>query len=206
MGVSVTITWVTLSRPGRISIARFAPRGTPAGYRVYSPLAPGDWGRADDVSGAGGGAGGGNAGYRLTTPPTLSDRCRVMAADLDQAWIVGVALVRGLLAESGRSGPAAALVEQLIAEGGARMPQARRRHAWERRTRADEARFRLAQVRHALMEPGETSAMLRLVIEAAIGERVPQGAEIELLEEAADRIGVMLAGPGSTKRQRWAGY
>ena len=29
--------------PGRISIARFAPRGTPAGYRVYVPLAPGAW-------------------------------------------------------------------------------------------------------------------------------------------------------------------
>jgi len=29
--------------PGRISIARFAPRGTPAGYKVYKPLAPGPW-------------------------------------------------------------------------------------------------------------------------------------------------------------------
>jgi hypothetical protein len=29
--------------PGRISIARFAPRGTPAGFRVYKPLAPGPW-------------------------------------------------------------------------------------------------------------------------------------------------------------------
>ena len=29
--------------PGRISIARFPPRGTPAGYRVYKALAPGPW-------------------------------------------------------------------------------------------------------------------------------------------------------------------
>ena len=29
--------------PGRISIARYAPRGTPAGFRVYKPLAPGPW-------------------------------------------------------------------------------------------------------------------------------------------------------------------
>jgi hypothetical protein len=31
--------------PGRISIARWAPRNTPVGYRVYRPLAPGDWSR-----------------------------------------------------------------------------------------------------------------------------------------------------------------
>jgi len=29
--------------PGRISIARWAPRGCPAGYRVFTPLAPGKW-------------------------------------------------------------------------------------------------------------------------------------------------------------------
>ena len=29
--------------PGRISIARYAPRNTPAGFRVYKPLAPGPW-------------------------------------------------------------------------------------------------------------------------------------------------------------------
>ena len=29
--------------PGRISIARYAPRGTTAGFRVYKPLAPGPW-------------------------------------------------------------------------------------------------------------------------------------------------------------------
>ncbi len=28
---------------GRVSIARFAPRGTPAGFRVFRKLAPGDW-------------------------------------------------------------------------------------------------------------------------------------------------------------------
>ncbi len=29
--------------PGRVSIARFAPRGTPAGFRVFRKLAPGEW-------------------------------------------------------------------------------------------------------------------------------------------------------------------
>lgn len=29
--------------PGRISIARYAPRGTPAGFRIFSKLAPGKW-------------------------------------------------------------------------------------------------------------------------------------------------------------------
>ncbi len=29
--------------PGRISIARYAPRNTPAGFRVFKPLAPGPW-------------------------------------------------------------------------------------------------------------------------------------------------------------------
>lgn len=29
--------------PGRISIARHAPRGYPKGYRTYSKLAPGEW-------------------------------------------------------------------------------------------------------------------------------------------------------------------
>lgn len=29
--------------PGRISIARQVPRGTPAGYRIYKPLWPGKW-------------------------------------------------------------------------------------------------------------------------------------------------------------------
>ncbi|WP_237929960.1 hypothetical protein [Buttiauxella sp. S19-1] len=28
---------------GRISIARYAPRNTPAGYRTYQKLAPGNW-------------------------------------------------------------------------------------------------------------------------------------------------------------------
>ena len=28
---------------GRISVARFPPRGTPAGFRVYRALAPGPW-------------------------------------------------------------------------------------------------------------------------------------------------------------------
>jgi hypothetical protein len=29
--------------PGRVCIARWAPRGTPAGYRMFAPLAPGPW-------------------------------------------------------------------------------------------------------------------------------------------------------------------
>jgi hypothetical protein len=29
--------------PGRISIARYAPRGTPAGFRIFKALAPGEW-------------------------------------------------------------------------------------------------------------------------------------------------------------------
>ncbi|MEZ4376229.1 MAG: DUF488 family protein [Polyangiaceae bacterium] len=29
--------------PGRISIARYAPRGTPSGYKVVKALAPGAW-------------------------------------------------------------------------------------------------------------------------------------------------------------------
>ncbi|CAG0995748.1 hypothetical protein BURK1_02525 [Burkholderiales bacterium] len=32
--------------PGRISIARFPPRGTPAGFRAYRTLAPGAWFRS----------------------------------------------------------------------------------------------------------------------------------------------------------------
>jgi hypothetical protein len=32
--------------PGRISIARWAPRDCPKGFRVFKPLAPGDWSRA----------------------------------------------------------------------------------------------------------------------------------------------------------------
>jgi hypothetical protein len=38
-----TASFFTYTGPGRISIARFPPRGTPAGYRVYKPLAPGAW-------------------------------------------------------------------------------------------------------------------------------------------------------------------
>jgi hypothetical protein len=38
-----TSSFRTYTGPGRISIARFAPRGHPAGYRVYSKLAPGPW-------------------------------------------------------------------------------------------------------------------------------------------------------------------
>jgi hypothetical protein len=33
----------TYTGPGRISIARWAPRRTPAGYRIYNRLAPGPW-------------------------------------------------------------------------------------------------------------------------------------------------------------------
>ena len=38
-----TASFFTYTGPGRVSIARFAPRRTPAGYRVYKPLAPGPW-------------------------------------------------------------------------------------------------------------------------------------------------------------------
>lgn len=38
-----TASFFTFTGPGRISIARFAPRNTPAGFRVYRALAPGAW-------------------------------------------------------------------------------------------------------------------------------------------------------------------
>jgi len=38
-----TASFYTYTGPGRISIARFAPRNTPAGFRIYKPLAPGSW-------------------------------------------------------------------------------------------------------------------------------------------------------------------
>lgn len=38
-----TASFSTYAGPGRISIARYAPRYTPPGYRVFKPLAPGPW-------------------------------------------------------------------------------------------------------------------------------------------------------------------
>ena len=38
-----TASFFSYTGPGRVSIARFAPRGTPAGFRIYKPLAPGPW-------------------------------------------------------------------------------------------------------------------------------------------------------------------
>jgi hypothetical protein len=38
-----TASFFTYAGPGRISIARFAPRGTPAGFRTFRALAPGPW-------------------------------------------------------------------------------------------------------------------------------------------------------------------
>ena len=38
-----TASFFTYNGPGRISIARIAPRNTPPGYKVFSPLAPGRW-------------------------------------------------------------------------------------------------------------------------------------------------------------------
>jgi hypothetical protein len=35
-----TASFFTYTGPGRVSIARWAPRGTPAGFRVYRPLNP----------------------------------------------------------------------------------------------------------------------------------------------------------------------
>ena len=38
-----TASFFEYSGPGRVSIARFPPRGTLAGFRVYRALAPGPW-------------------------------------------------------------------------------------------------------------------------------------------------------------------
>jgi hypothetical protein len=38
-----TSSFRTYTGPGRVSIARYAPRNHPAGYRVCSKLAPGPW-------------------------------------------------------------------------------------------------------------------------------------------------------------------
>jgi hypothetical protein len=38
-----TACFFTYFGPGRVSIARFAPRQIPTGLRVYRPLAPGTW-------------------------------------------------------------------------------------------------------------------------------------------------------------------
>ena len=38
-----TASFFTYTGPGRVSIARYAPRGTPAGFKVYKALAPGSW-------------------------------------------------------------------------------------------------------------------------------------------------------------------
>lgn len=38
-----TASFQTYKGPGRVSIARYAPRNTPAGYRQFKALAPGPW-------------------------------------------------------------------------------------------------------------------------------------------------------------------
>ena len=38
-----TASFFSYTGTGRISIARYPPRGTPAGFRIYKPLAPGHW-------------------------------------------------------------------------------------------------------------------------------------------------------------------
>ena len=38
-----TSSFFTYTGPGRISIARYAPRDAPAGFKVFKPLAPGPW-------------------------------------------------------------------------------------------------------------------------------------------------------------------
>jgi hypothetical protein len=43
-----TASFFEYSGLGRISIARFPPRGTPAGFRVYRALAPGPWFKSVD--------------------------------------------------------------------------------------------------------------------------------------------------------------
>ncbi len=38
-----TASFFTYDGPGRVSIARYAPRGTAKGFRIYRKLAPGEW-------------------------------------------------------------------------------------------------------------------------------------------------------------------
>jgi hypothetical protein len=38
-----TASFFSYTGPGRVSIARYPPRGTPAGFRVFKALAPGSW-------------------------------------------------------------------------------------------------------------------------------------------------------------------
>ncbi|MCD1124824.1 DUF488 domain-containing protein [Jinshanibacter sp. LJY008] len=38
-----TASFFTYKGEGRICIARYAPRNTPAGFRMFQPLAPGSW-------------------------------------------------------------------------------------------------------------------------------------------------------------------
>lgn len=38
-----TSSFFSYAGPGRISIARYAPRGAPPGFRIFKALAPGDW-------------------------------------------------------------------------------------------------------------------------------------------------------------------
>lgn len=44
-----TASFFTYTGPGRISIARFPPRNTPAGFKVYRALAPGPWFNSVDI-------------------------------------------------------------------------------------------------------------------------------------------------------------
>ena len=38
-----TASFFTYTGPGRVSISRFPPRNTPAGFRIFKALAPGAW-------------------------------------------------------------------------------------------------------------------------------------------------------------------
>jgi hypothetical protein len=38
-----TASFFTYTGPGRVSISRYPPRKTPAGFRIFRPLAPGTW-------------------------------------------------------------------------------------------------------------------------------------------------------------------
>ena len=38
-----TSSFFTYQGPGRITIARYAPRGTPGGFHMFKALAPGGW-------------------------------------------------------------------------------------------------------------------------------------------------------------------
>jgi hypothetical protein len=61
--------------PGRISIARWAPRGYPAGFRIYKALAPADWSRLP-----------GNRGWVDAATFAAGYAAQLAALDPQQTW------------------------------------------------------------------------------------------------------------------------